>query len=73
MGCRDRFSSPLVRMNAAEEKQIFAAMRVEGKVLQRDAMVDRCGIAQVRMAVGLADRDIVAGIRLQPAGFKSPN
>jgi hypothetical protein len=32
---RDRFRYALVRMNAAEEKQIFAAMLIEWKVLQR--------------------------------------
>ena len=53
-------------MNAAEEKQIFAAMRIERKVLQRDTVVDRCGIAQVRMAIGLADGDIVDAIFVLP-------
>ena len=62
MRCRDSFSCALVRMNAAEEKQIFATMRIERKVRHRDAMVDRCGIAQVRMAIGLADGDIVDAI-----------
>jgi hypothetical protein len=28
---RDRFSCAIVRMNAAEEQQIFAAMRIEGE------------------------------------------
>src|SRR5882672_5613184 len=56
---RDRLGCTLVRVNAAEKQQIFATMRVEGKVLERDAMMDRCCIAQVRMAIGIADSDIV--------------
>jgi hypothetical protein len=56
---RDRFGCALVRVNAAKEKQILAAMRIEGKVLQRDTVMDRCRIAQVWIAIGLADRDIV--------------
>jgi hypothetical protein len=34
-------------------------MRIEGKVLQRDTVMARCRIAQVWIAIGLADRDIV--------------
>lgn len=60
--CRDRLGCPLVRVDAAEEEQVFAAMRVEGKVLQPDTVVDRCHIAQLRMAVGFADRDIMDAI-----------
>ncbi len=61
--CRcNRLGRPLVRVDAAEVEQVFAAVRVEGKVLQPDTVVDRRRIAQVRMAVGVADRDIVNAI-----------
>ena len=59
---RDRLCCPLVWVNATEEEQIFAAMRVEGEVLQPDTVVDRCCIAQVRTAIGSADCDIVDAI-----------
>ena len=49
-------------MDAAEEEQVFAAERVEGKLLERDTVMDRRGIAQVRMAIGIADRDVVDAI-----------
>ena len=49
-------------MDAAEEEQVFAAARIEGKVLQPDAVVDRRRIAQVRMTIGVADRDVVNAI-----------
>ena len=49
-------------MDAAEEQQVVAAVRIEGEVVERDAVVDRRGIAQVRMAVGIADRDIMDAI-----------
>jgi hypothetical protein len=52
-------------VDAAEEEQIFAAVRVEGKILQLDAVVDRRRIAQVRMAIGVADRDIMDAILIR--------
>ena len=63
---RDRLGRALVRVDAAEEQQVFAAVRVEGKVLEPDAVMDRRCIAQVRMAVGIADRDIVDAILIAP-------
>src|SRR6185312_15599467 len=59
---RNRLGRPLVRVDAAEEEQVFAAVRVEGKVLQPNTVVDCCCIAQVRMAIGIADRDIMDAI-----------
>ena len=55
-------------MDAAEEQQVVAAVRVEGKVLHPDAVVDRRRIAQVRAAVGVADRDIVDAILVRLEG-----
>ncbi len=49
-------------MDAAEEQQVLAAVRIEGKLLQRDAVMDRRRIAQVRVAIGVADRDVVDAI-----------
>ena len=49
-------------MDAAEEQQVFAAARIEGKVREPDAVVDRRRIAQVRMTIGIADRDIMNAI-----------
>src|SRR3546814_5987718 len=49
-------------MDASEEQQFLAPRRVEGKVLQPDAVMDRPGIAKRGMAVGIADRDIGAAI-----------
>ena len=49
-------------MDAAEEEQVFAAVRVEGKVLQPDTVVDCRRITQVRVAIGVADRDVMDAI-----------
>ena len=51
---RNRLGRPLVRVDTAEEQQVFAAVRIEGKVLQSNAVVDCSCIAQVRMAIGIA-------------------
>ena len=59
---RNRLGRPLVRVDAAEEEQVFAAVRVEGKVLQPDTVMDRRRVAQVRMAIGVADRDVMNAI-----------
>jgi len=61
--CRcDRFSGTLVRGMRPKKSRSSLPYGWKGKVLQRNAMVDRCCIAQVRMAIGLADRDIVDAI-----------
>jgi hypothetical protein len=61
--CRfDRLGRSLVGVDAAEEQQVFAAVRIEGKVLQPDTVVDRRRIAQIRVPIGVADRDIVDAI-----------
>mgnify|MGYP003694576315 CR=1 FL=1 len=65
---RNRLGRPLVRVDAAEEEQVFAAVRVEGKVLQPDTVVDRRRIAQVRVAIGVADRDIMDAILVRLEG-----
>jgi hypothetical protein len=44
------------------KEQVFTAVRVEGKVLQTDPVMNCCRIAQLRAAVGIADRDIVDAI-----------
>ncbi len=54
----DRFGGALVGMDAAEEQQVFAADRIEGEFIERDAMMDRGGIRQLRVPIGIADRDI---------------
>ena len=54
----DRLGGALVRVDAAEEQQVLAAHGVERKVLERDAVVDRRGVAQVGMAIGVADGDV---------------
>src|SRR3546814_14454586 len=58
----DGLRRALVGMDASEEQQFLAPRRVEGKVLQPDAVMDRPGIAKRGMAVGIADRDIGAAI-----------
>src|SRR5258707_11190228 len=71
MGRGDRFSRALVRVNAAEEKQIFAAMGIERKILHRNAMMDRCSVAQIRMPIGLADRHVVVAIFVFLVGWQN--
>jgi len=63
---RNRFGRPLVRVDAAEEEQVFAAVRVEGEVPQGDTVVDRRRVMQARVAIGGADRDIMDAIRRRP-------
>ena len=64
-GRRDRLGCALVGVDAAEEEQVFAPVRVEGKVFQADTVMDRRRIAQVRVAIGVADRDIVDAILIR--------
>ena len=59
---RNRLGRPLVGVDAAEEEQIVAAVWVEAESPPADAVVDGRRIAQVRMAVGVADRDVVNAI-----------
>jgi hypothetical protein len=49
-------------VDAAEEEQVFAAVRVERKVLQPGTVVDCRRIAQVRTPIGFADRDVMNAI-----------
>jgi hypothetical protein len=39
---RNRLGRSLVRVDAAEEEQVFTAVWVEGKVIQPNAVVDCC-------------------------------
>jgi hypothetical protein len=55
----------LVGVDATEEEQVFTPLRVEGKVFQADTVVDRRRIAKIRVAIGLADRDIVDAILIR--------
>ena len=48
-----------VGMDAAEEEQVVAALCIEGEVIEGDAVVDRRGVAERRVAVGVADRDVM--------------
>ena len=49
---------PLVRMNAAEEEQIFIWPRAHGERLDVDAVVDRGRVVQARVTVGVTDGDV---------------
>ena len=57
-GGADSLGGALVGMESPKNKQVFAADRVEWKLFDRDAVMDGCGIAQRRVPVGVADRDI---------------
>jgi len=49
-------------VDAAEEEQVFTAVRVERKVLEPDTVVDRRRIALIRAAIGVADRHVMDAI-----------
>ncbi len=51
-------SRPLVRVDATEEQQVFARVRVHGEGVDVDAVVDRGRVVQARVPVGVADRDV---------------
>jgi len=55
-------------MDAAEEEEIVAARGIEGEIVEDDAVVDRRGIAQVRGAVGIADRDVMDAVLIGTEG-----
>ena len=45
-------------MDAAEEEQVLAGVGVHGEGVDVDAVVDRGGIVQAGVPVGVADRDV---------------
>ena len=53
---------PLVGVDPAEEEQVVGRRRDEGEPAQVDPMVDRGGIVQVGVAVGITDRDVVSDV-----------
>ena len=48
-----------VQVNPAEEDELVARLLAERQVRQVDAVVDRRHVGQLRVAVGVADRDVV--------------
>ena len=54
----DGLGCALVGMDATEEQEVFAAARVERKLVERDSVMDRGCVAELRMAIGRADRDV---------------
>jgi len=52
----------LVRMDPPQEEQIALSRRRVREAIQLDAVVDRRGVRQLRMSVGVADRDVVADV-----------
>jgi len=68
----DRQVGALVRMDPAEEQQIAAGLRHEGEPGQVDAVVDGRGVAQVRVSIGVADRDVVRVIVVGPEDREDP-
>jgi hypothetical protein len=54
----DGFGRALVGVDTAEEQQVLAAVRVEGELLERNAMMDRIRVGQLRMPIGGADGDV---------------
>src|ERR1700722_12584349 len=67
---RDCFSCALVRVNAAEEQQIFTAARFEGEVLWSNAMMNGRRIPQVLTPVGVADRDKMDSVFIGLVGWQ---
>ena len=54
----DRLGHALVRMDAPEKEEVVAGALARREFLERDAMVDRGGVAKRGVAVGVADRDV---------------
>ena len=62
----------LVGMDAAEEQQVLAGLIAEGEGGEVDAVVDRRVVGQVRMAVRVADRDVVRDVVVGPVDRDDP-
>jgi len=58
----DRQVRPLVRVDAAEEEEVAPRLRPKGEGGQLDAVVDGRCVAQIRVAVRVADCDVVADV-----------
>ena len=58
-GDLDGGGGALVGVDSTEEQQVFSWCRMEGEVGGADSVVDRGEVVQVRVAVGVADRDVV--------------
>ncbi len=58
----DRQMRPLVRVNATEEQEVAPRIRPEGERGQFDAVVDRRLVGQIRVAVRVADGNVVADV-----------
>ena len=52
-------AAPFVGMDSSEEKQIIAALRIERKIIDRNAVMNRRSVAQIGMTIGIADGDVV--------------
>ena len=57
-GDLDGLRRALVGVDAAEEQQVLAGVGVHGEGVDVDAVVDRGGVVQARVPVGVADRDV---------------
>ena len=58
LGDLDGVRRALVGMDASEEEQVFTGSRVEIEVVGVDAVMHRRGVVQVRVPIGIADRDV---------------
>ena len=58
----DRLGRALVRMDAPEEQEVVPRGSHERERVHPDAVVDRGLVAEPRMTIGVADRDVVAAV-----------
>ena len=58
----DRLTGALVRVDPSEEQEVAAVTPTDGERLDVDPVVDRRGVRQVRVPVGVADRHVVRDV-----------
>ncbi len=61
-GDLDRDVRSLVGVDPVEEEQVFPGIGHERELARVDAVMDRGGIVQIRLAVGVADRDVTGDV-----------
>ena len=61
-GDLDRFGRALVRMDPSEEQEVVARSLDQWERVHPDAVMDRGLVVELRMTVGIADRDVVPTI-----------
>jgi hypothetical protein len=59
-------------VDAAEEQQVGTGVGPEGELLQCDAVVNGRLVAEIGMAVGVADRDVAGGVVVGPVDGHDP-